>query len=252
MRVSTRVCNEALASVTALLLFSACVTPPPLATDGGSYGGDSYSRPPQEGGRGADWGPDDPRSYEQVSPSDRGYYSRQPTGRLGIHLGGRQLESIDFEPTDEPGVFGFDFAQIRPPGSIGLEFGLMFAYDEEDDVRLANNSVGDLELSQAEVFVGGRTEFGEGPIRPYLGAGGTLLTARRTLSQGFIDADDDDTTLGIYVHGGIQAEINEVFSIGIDYRHVFGQDFEFDGAGGTSFEVDADYDQLTFVLGFTL
>ncbi len=248
MRVSTK----ALASVTALLFFSACVTPPPIPRDGGSYRNASYEPPAQDRYNDGDYGPDDPRSFEQGRYADSGHYSRRPTARVGIHLGGRQLETLDFEPTDELGVFGVDFVQVRPPGNLGLEFGLMFAYDEENNVTLPNSSVGDLELSQAEIYVGARSEFGDGPIRPYIGGGGTLLSATRTLSQGFTEADDDDTTVGVYLHGGIQADINEVFSIGIDYRHVFGRDFEFDGAGGTSFDVDSDYDQLTFVLGFNL
>ena len=123
MRVSNRISIKALATVTALL-FSACVTPPQVQGDSGDRNA-SYERPPQDryDDRGydnskfddRDYGPSDPRFYEQSGYEDSGYYSRGPSARIGVLIGGRQLESLDFDPTDELGVFGVDFAQVKPP-----------------------------------------------------------------------------------------------------------------------------------------
>ncbi|MEE2939199.1 MAG: hypothetical protein VX460_02320 [Planctomycetota bacterium] len=85
------------------------------------------------------------------------------------------------------------------------------------------------------------------PMRPYIGGGGTFLSTTTTIRQGFLQAEDDDSVLGAYLHGGIQADVNDVLFLGLDYRHVFADDYEF---GGSSFT--ADYDQISLVLGFNI
>ena len=258
MRVSTK----ALATVPALFFFASCVTPPPLPSGPGyrtaearpprdaavvpaSYGseqdryGDRYRDP--EPRYGYDDGEYDPR-YD-----DRGNYSPRPSARLQLLLGRRDLDDSGFEPTDEPGILGFEFSQVPEVGGLGFEFGINFGYDDDDNVFVPGVGNADLELAQAEIYAGMRAEFGQGNVRPYIGGGGAFMSTTTTVKQGFLEAEEDDSTLGAYIHGGIQVDINEAFFLGLDYRHMFGSEYE---VGGVDY--DSDYDQIAFTLGFNL
>ena len=105
----------------------------------------------------------------------------------------------------------------------------------------------DVERDMAEVSAGVRAEFSRTNVRPYIGGGGVLINMSERRSQGFLDAEDDDTTVGAYLHGGVQFDINEAFFLGIDFRRVFGSTVElFDE------KYDTDSSQLSFVLGLSL
>ena len=56
----------------------------------------------------------------------------------------------------------------------------------------------------------------------------------------------DDMTFGYYAHAGIMFDFGGL-TIGLDYRIVREADISIDGE-----TADLDYDQLSFVLGFTL
>ena len=269
-----RVLPQALASIAALSFFASCVTPPPLAPRGEAYSRYDAAPPSRDirpASYRADPGPPprssqeyDPRGYDDPAPYEGSQYGRYgndwergrgthesydpgPSGRLSVLLGRRNLEEDDFEPTDEPGILGLEFSQVPAPGSLGFEFGLAFGYDEDDGVSVPGVGTADLELAQAEIYAGVRTEFGHGNVRPYIGGGGTFMSTTTKVTQGFSEAEEDDGTFGFYLHGGIQADINRTFFIGVDYRHVFGSDYEVNGS-----DFDSDYDQLAIVLGFNL
>lgn len=179
--------------------------------------------------------------------SSRGQYSPPPTGRFSILLGGRSVDD-DFEPTDTPGAIGFEFSQVPSLGGLGFEFGLGFAADQKDDVNVPGVGIADLDLTQAEIYAGARAEFGSGgALRPYIGGGGVFLSTRTTLEQGFLEAEEDDTIFGGYVHGGLQGDLTETVFIGVDFRHVFAGDYDINGV-----DIPADYSQIAFTIGFNL
>lgn len=230
MRVST----TALASVLLLALSASCVTPSPMVR-----GDDALDdRAPSSSGA---------RALVASYQGGTGDYTPPIRGRFSALFGGRSIDEDAFTPTDSPAVFAVEFSQAPEQGGLGFEFGLGLGFDDEDGVILPDSTVADLELRQAELYAGMRAEFVTGPIRPYIGGGGTFLSSTTTIRQGFLQAEDDDSVLGAYLHGGVQADVNDVFFIGLDYRRVFAEDYEF---GGASFS--ADYDQVSLVLGFNI
>lgn len=252
-----RVSKKALASASALLLLSACVTPPPI--DRG-YGGPDrrypeparYDRPPApqaDYDRGYDRGGNYDAyrdEYNDAYLQGPGYYTPPPTGRLSLLLGGRSLSDDDFQPTDAPGIFGIEYSQVPDLGGLGFEFGVQFGFASEDGVQLSNNSVANIELQQAELYAGVRAELGKGAIRPYVGGGGTFLSTTTRVEQGFLATESDDSVLGAYLHAGLQADLTRNLFIGVDYRHIFAGDYEINGG-----EVSSEYDQIAAVLGFS-
>jgi opacity protein-like surface antigen len=154
---------------------------------------------------------------------------------LGVMFGQRSLESEDFTPLDDPWSFGVDLA-IKP-GDVpfAVEFGTQFG----------GRTNSGIELTQAELFLGGRLYVLPGyRVRPFVSGGGTLMTAE--LAQGQFVTDESST--GLYLRGGLLAEVTEFFSIGAEYRWVTGTEFDlsFGGLGGQ--DTDLDYGQ--WAVGF--
>ncbi len=185
-------------------------------------------------------------------PHERGNYARQPNGRVSFLFGRRRLDDELFQAADNPFAFGVEFSQVADPGTLGFEFGFGFGKDEDDNVALpASGTFGggifDVERDMAEIYAGFRAEFGHSNVRPYIGGGGVLLNMTERRSQGFLEAEDDDNTVGGYLHGGVQVDLNEAFFIGIDFRRVFGSRVElFDQ------KYDTDYSQLAFTIGASI
>ncbi len=252
-------------------LMASCVTPPPAGghryADSSAPASDDYGRPP--GSYSAPYrGDESPyvrdASYqrgsydapERVPPHEAGRYERAPYGRIAFMLGRRSLDDVYFESpvvagaggpgssVDDPGVVGIEFSQIPAPGMLGFEFGVQFANARENDQFNR-----DTELSQAELYLGARAEFGRERVRPYIGGGGVLLSSTLLQESGTFatDPEVDDTAFGGYLHGGIQFDVSDYMFLGVDYRRVFGQDYNFDGI-----DVDSSYGQLSVVLGLTL
>ena len=184
---------------------------------------------------------------DQVPPHERGNYSNPPGGRISFLLGRRNMNDMQFEPVDEPVAFGVEFAQATEPGTLGFEFGFSFGRDNQDNVSLAGLGITDVEVDMAEIYAGVRTEFGRSNIRPYIGGGGTLLNMTETRTQGFGQAEDDDSVLGGYIHGGVQIDVSDAVYLGVDYRRVFGSEFELFNR-----DLDSDYSQLSVMFGISL
>jgi hypothetical protein len=166
---------------------------------------------------------------------------------LNLLVGMRRLDEDDWEPVDEPGVVGLEYANERPNAALGFEFGLAIAAAEEDEFV---TGLGDVEFTNRALEVYGglrKTFFADAAVRPYLGAGVTAIGVEVEGESGGVSADDDDTTFGGYAHGGLEFRITNSFRLGIDARAVFGTDVDLFGASG-----DVDYEQLALVAGFSI
>jgi hypothetical protein len=166
---------------------------------------------------------------------------------LNLLFGMRRLDEDDWEPVDELGVFGLEYANERPNAALGFEFGLSIAAAEEDEFV---TGLGDVEFTNRALEIYGglrKTFFADAAVRPYLGAGVTAIGVEVEGESGGVSADDDDSTFGGYAHGGLEFRITNSFRLGVDARAVFGTDVDLFGASG-----DVDYEQLALVAGFSI
>ena len=85
----------------------------------------------------------------------------------------------------------------------------------------------------------------ESNFRPYIGGGLSFMTGEVEFSGG-ATGSDDDTVLGLYLHGGLAYSFTQGFALGLDYRLWVGDDAEVFGG-----DLDVNYDQLALTLGFS-
>jgi len=175
---------------------------------------------------------------------DAGDYSRRPTGRLTFTFGGRTLDDA-FAPTEEPFVFGVELSQVRPDAAVGYEVGFTFGQDSQGGAPLSGGGFGDLELLQSEFHAGLRTEIGDGPVHPYLGAGATWITNDTRVRTGGLEARESDGDLGAYAHAGLLLDLSRTVHVTLDGRAIFGTEYTVDGSS-----FDSDYAQVTLGVGF--
>lgn len=163
--------------------------------------------------------------------------ARERMNKVSVYLGARQFDD-DFEPLEDQGTFGVGYSMEPAKWPIGWEAGFF--------VTAADDEVGgfDVESFTSEFYGGVRKSFGEGVVRPYVGAGVALLFVAAD-GEGPID-EDDDLGIGAYAHGGVDFQISPLFSLGLDVRGLFGPEVEIYGS-----DLNADYFQYTLSAGFS-
>ena len=167
-------------------------------------------------------------------------------GNANFLIGARQLDEDVWEPLDQHTAFGatVDFGGAEWP--IHVEAGFHLSGDEEevfDDSLLLE---GELTLGVAEFSFGvNKTWEPGGSIRPFVGGGLSSVAADLELDTPIGDADDDDSSLGAYVHGGVFWRLGKRFNIGFDARILTGTDLTI-----LDEDVDVDYVQGGLLLGF--
>jgi len=182
--------------------------------------------------------------------------ARSQSGRVDLLLGYRWHDDAlpevpAFEELDEAVALGVHFAYEPPGWPLGFEMGVLGGYSQDDavaeipDLGLVDL---DLELSTSELYLGLGRSFRLGErVRPYLGAGLSLVMVEGELSSTVLGGSDteDDLSAAGYLHGGLLVEVGESFHVGLDGRALLGTDLDLDGL-----EVDADYLQLALVAGW--
>src|SRR5688572_22965646 len=173
-----------------------------------------------------------PAVQETQPPPQKAAPKRKDTSinALDLLVGKRSLDEDFWTPVDEQVAFGLQYAGQTSGSVIGFETGLF--YSQEDDVETVDvPPVGpvevELDASLVEFYVGLHKSFGttESLLRPYLGAGlTTILVSAEGEVEGMGSVEDDDATLGFYLHGGLPFQVTESFRIGLDARLVTGTD----------------------------
>jgi hypothetical protein len=160
--------------------------------------------------------------------------------RISFLAGARSLGDEEiWDPVAEELTLGVQYSTVGRSG-FGIEFGLIGSTGFKDEVS-ANVDVTGAVL---EGFVGLRKEFDWGKWRPAFGAGAALIAAGIDNDAGGGVLDDQDTSKGYYAHGGLFYDYDSSAFIGVDVRVLTGTELVFDAT-----DADADYQQITLVLG---
>lgn len=130
-------------------------------------------------------------------------------GDLNLLLGGKTLDSSDWDDRDDHGAIGFliNFQQKDWPLAIVVD---MFGTGKEQGTG-ANR----IESYTAEMHLGARHYIDAGKFRPYLGAGLSLVFAEENRDS----VTYDQTTDGTWVGAGVQYAISDSLSLMLDVRH---------------------------------
>jgi opacity protein-like surface antigen len=178
----------------------------------------------------------------QVQDRSHGGAMSSPGNRHAtLMVGERSLDEDDWEPFDSPTVYGVEFDESSPGSGNGFEAGFFYTTDEDDDVA------GKVEVKTYEFYGGVRHTFrpGQGGLHPFVSAGLDLEHGRIKVTAPGVSEADGDLVVGAYARAGLLWDITERVRLGVDYRYLFAQDFNiFDS------NLNSDYDQVTFSLGF--
>lgn len=166
----------------------------------------------------------------------------RPSHQVAIYLGERDLDDVDYAPSDDQTTVGVEYSSQTPGYPVGFEVGILSSYEGDDD-----GSGDDFDVGVFEAFGGVRKTWGAQNIRPYLAGGVSLIAVSVENDSLGVDDDDDDGSLAGYVRGGVMFFISELVYVALDARAVFGSDIDI---RSTTIE-DADYEQISVMLGFS-
>ncbi len=164
----------------------------------------------------------------------------------GLLLGQRQLADSEFwEPMESPVAFGF-WVDYEPPnnGPVGFEWGMHGSLDSETVMPGI-----DFQTIVSEFYVGARfwPQGRDAPqMRPYLGLGVEHVMARVEATYYSWSIEEDDSSIGLYVRGGLVFPVGEGAIIGMDLRYVFATTIEMPSFA----ETDVDGLVYSFVIGW--
>ncbi|MFP6685404.1 MAG: hypothetical protein VB934_11850, partial [Polyangiaceae bacterium] len=218
------------ASVWLMMCASACtVSPSDGAATNAAFGGEDLGllRPLID--RSA---PLPEQSWRQDAPKENAF---------NVLLGSRALDSDYWGPTDGPVVFGLGYMHERAEAPLGFEVGFQFGRDSES-IFVSGLGTLDLAVDVGNVYVGMRKTFlRDKVVQPFLGAGVELGFTSVEGSLGAVVVDDNDTSGGVYFHGGLLFQVTGSVRLGVDVRIGRGSDV-------TLFDVDGDLDYEQFGL----
>lgn len=177
-------------------------------------------------------------------------------GNVNFNLGGRGLDEDYWGGAEDQGVFGVqvDFGPDKWPVSVALGMSVSAAENEEFVCLFCEAHGLEVPGLGTRTITSGVFEFsagvlyrrrGERKTIPYVGGGLAFMGVGQEVSRGAFKIDDDDTTVGVYVNGGVYWRLGKAFNIGIDARVVTGTSVELFGRKG-----DANYGQFGLILGW--
>jgi hypothetical protein len=174
---------------------------------------------------------------------------REPhPSKFDFYLGVRGLDRDDWAPVEDQIAVGIEFVHEYPDDWFGYELAVFASGATKQNVQIGAGSF-NVRGRTSEFSAGLRKTFSSGPgsVSPYVGAGLSLIRAALKGDNGGVFAEDDDTSAGVYVHGGIDFPIGPSLTLGVDLRALGGTDITIFGASAK-----ADYAQLALVLGARL
>ncbi len=168
----------------------------------------------------------------------------------------RPIRQISFIAAFRDFTDGDLWDRVDAETTLGLEYaheienGLGFEVGAMGSLGTNSGDTGNLDVTgaSAELYGGARYFFKrDDSWRPYVGGGLSAMIAGVDNDLGGEVADDQDFTLGLYLHGGVQYDLNNAMFLALDLRTLLGTDLELETISG-----DADYVQLGLAFGFRL
>jgi opacity protein-like surface antigen len=170
-----------------------------------------------------------------------------PANSVRVGVGAHGLDESYWSQVDQQLVIAFEYVRETPDAPLGFEAGFQTAA-ATDHVSASGTDGIDTTSTEFELYGGLHKTFRrDSVVQPFVGAGVTYVEAGLEVASDTYTLDDNDTSIGYYVHGGLQARIANHLVIGLDLRIVRGTAVTlFDQSG------DADYEQalLIVALGF--
>lgn len=167
-------------------------------------------------------------------------------GDLAILIGSRQMkDKASWSPVSSQLTAGINW-NWEPSGSL-IGFDTAFFYSEDQSTAQTGPALQTTVRGETYEFaMGGIKSFylGRSPLRAYVGAGVSLVSAKLQRVQGSFVNSGTDTGFGGYGRVGLVYQISWDGHIGFDYRTLVGTSNEINGHS-----FDSDYDQFTFNFG---
>jgi len=166
---------------------------------------------------------------------------------INVLLAARSFDEKDWAPVEDQPAFGVEYVGELTGTRFAWDVGVDFSYDEAD-VILPGPMSATLSAGFVSGYVGTRFYFTplDSDVRPYLGAALTALNVEIEGSSTFGSASRSDSTFGVQLRAGVDAQISDSLRLALEWRSLVGAEIEISGV-----EADADYGQLGVVLGFT-
>ena len=185
---------------------------------------------------------DAPAAPQDAAPAPQ--KAEPSSNSMRLYIGGRSLDESQWSPVEDQISSAFEFVREPADSLIGFEIGTQFGISGER-IQLGGPGYADVVSTVSELYGGAhKTFFRDSTTQPYIGGGLTLMYARFATDFGNVTTSDNDSSAGLYLHGGVQSHIATNFIVGLDLRAVFGTDITLFGSSG-----DADYGQIAFFIG---
>lgn len=164
--------------------------------------------------------------------------------QLNFGIGPRSFEDEDFGRLDDHVAFTLDYCEPMGLRRVRLEGGFAYSNDE-GDAEVGGEDV-NLDAHTYELSLGANWSHLFGRVRPFAGAGASVLWLEKEGVDDDLDLvfEDEDTAVGGYAKAGVLFEITPRSHVGIEFRHFEGGDASFDGT-----ELETSYDQVVLILG---
>ena len=159
--------------------------------------------------------------------------------QIKLYLGQRSLDEDDWAPVEDQVAFQLEYSHESPADAVGWEVGIGGSAD--DDTIDIGFGPQDVTVATGEIYGGVRKSFGSGNVRPYVGGGLSFINLDAEVDS----ASEDDSSLGLYLHGGVEFLLGQSFALGLDLRTLLGSEITLAG-----FDTDADYLQLALTVGW--
>ncbi len=179
------------------------------------------------------------------APAPAVHHDRVPyrLAQLNVAFGLRSFDASAWEPQEDQGLVGLDFAEFANLGNVWLEGGIHYSFDEEDETPPGGRAL-ELDIETLELSAGLHAGLPLGRFQPYAGAGlSFLLVELEQIDQGVV-VEDDDSTPGGYAKIGLLFAVAPGAHVGVEYRRFEGGDVS---RGAT--ELDTSSGTLALVFG---